>query len=83
MLGLLFVLQFTSTAFADDHSQFLAERFAYYSLKLRNTSQQAYSPSAYTTCDYVDVCASDLDAIVWTVSEAVILKFKSILSYKC
>jgi hypothetical protein len=66
MLLSLLILYFISTASAD--AEYLAERFAYYSLKLRNTSMQAYSPSAYTTCDYVDVCESDLDKIVWTVS---------------
>jgi hypothetical protein len=67
LLGLL-CLQLIAVAVSD--SLYLAERFAYYSAKLHNTSNEPYSPNAYSSCDYVDVCESDLTKIAWTVSRS-------------
>jgi hypothetical protein len=67
LLGLL-CLQLIAVAVSD--SLYLAERFAYYSAKLHNTSKEPYSPNAYSSCDYVDVCESDLTKIAWTVSRS-------------
>ena len=67
LLGLL-CLQLI--AVAESNSLYLAERFAYYSAKLHNTSNEPYSPNAYSSCDYVDVCESDLTKIAWTVSRS-------------
>lgn len=61
----LLLWQVLSTAVANE---FLTERFAYYSLKLRNISRQSYSSSGNASCDYFDVCESDMDKIVFTVS---------------
>ena len=69
ILFFIFGVLFYFMSKADADSQYLGERFSYYTLKLQNLSQHAgYSPDAYTSCDYIDVCEYDLDKIVWTVS---------------